>query len=85
MILFPGQLELEKMMKFAMILGLPLSVIGLILYAPPLQKLLVALLGNPARIGAAIIFAAGWALLLGHLLFHLGMKTGENQSGEPSR
>ncbi|MDA8305350.1 MAG: hypothetical protein M0Z81_00735 [Deltaproteobacteria bacterium] len=72
-------------MKFAKILGLPLSVIGLILYSPPLQKILSHIFGKDARIGAAIIFASGWALLLGYILFHLGMKTQEKESQEISR
>lgn len=72
-------------MKFAKILGLPLSVIGLILYFPPLQKVLALIFGDAARVGAAIIFASGWALLLGYILFHLGMKTQENESPEISR
>jgi hypothetical protein len=72
-------------MKFAKILGLPLSVLGLLLYFPPLQQILVRLMGDGARVGAAIIFASGWALLLGYILFHLGMKTRESEPQEISR
>ncbi|MGC9197256.1 MAG: hypothetical protein ACP5IL_17680 [Syntrophobacteraceae bacterium] len=72
-------------MKFAIILGLPLSVIGLILYCTPLQQVLSHLLGGAAQTGAAIIFASGWALLLSYILYHLGMKTQESESGEISK
>ncbi len=82
---FPANLDPEKKMKFAKILGLPLSVIGLILYCTPLQRVLTHLLGGAARTGAAILFASGWALLLGHILYHLGMKTEESRSGEISK
>lgn len=78
----PRQLDLERKMKFAKILGIPLSIIGLILYSPPLQKILVHIFGDAARIGAAIVFASGWALLLGYILFHLGMKTQKEESPE---
>ncbi len=67
-------------MKLAKFIGLPLSVIGLILYFPPLQKILVHIFGNAGHVGAAIIFASGWALLLGYILFHLGMNTREGES-----
>lgn len=62
-------------MKFAKILGLPLSVIGLILYCPPLQDFLDHLFGESGRIAGAVVFATGWALLLGYLAYNLGFQS----------
>jgi len=62
-------------MKFAKIIGLPLSIVGLILYFPPLQRILTRSFGEAGPLTAAVIFASGWALLLGYLVFNLGMKS----------
>ncbi len=62
-------------MKFAVILGLPLSIIGLILYFPPIQDLLNLYFGEPGRVTGAVVFATGWALLLGYLAFNLGAQS----------
>lgn len=67
-------------MKFAVILGLPLSIVGLILYFPPVQKVLMQFFGEAGRLTGAVIFASGWALLLGYLVFNLGMRSQKKRS-----
>ncbi len=62
-------------MKFAEIVGLSLSITGLILYLPPLQNFLFKFFGEPGRLIAAVMFASGWALLFVALLFHLGVQS----------
>ncbi len=62
-------------MKFAWIIGLPLSIIGLILYSPPVLEWLTPIWGESGRLGTLITFAVGWALLFGYLVFNLGMQS----------
>ena len=62
-------------MKFARKIGFPLSIIGLILYSPPLVKWLTIRCGDIGRLGGLILFAIGWALLLGDLAFNLGIQS----------
>lgn len=62
-------------MKFSMILGLPLSILGLILSFPPLQTLLGSRFGEIGGAGGTVMFASGWALLAAYLAFNLGMES----------
>jgi hypothetical protein len=62
-------------MKFAKMIGLPLTVIGLILYFPPIQQALAYSFGESAELTGPIIFASGWALLLGYIAFNLGKES----------
>lgn len=66
-------------MKFAKILGLPLSVLGLILYLQPMRGVVARFLGGAGLYVGAVIFATGWALLLGYLMFNLGMETRQKE------
>jgi len=52
-----------------------MSIAGSILYFPPLQRVLTRLFGEAGPLSAAVIFASGWALLLGYPAFDLGMKS----------
>ncbi len=67
-------------MKFAKILGFPLSVIGLILYSPPVYNFLARQFGDYGRLSGAVIFALGWALLLGYVVFEFGMRIQKDRS-----
>jgi hypothetical protein len=60
-------------MKFALRIGYPLSFAGLVLYFPPLVQWLRPRYGQIGELGGLILFAIGWALLLAHLAFRLGI------------
>ena len=61
-------------MKFARKIGYPLSFAGLVLYFPPLVKWLRPRYGEIGGLGGLILFAIGWALLLAHLAYRLGIE-----------
>lgn len=65
------------MIRFAKIIGLALTIAGVILYVPPLYDLLMQSFGEAGRLTAPITYASGWALLLGCLAFNLGMHNGK--------
>ncbi len=62
-------------MQFAKKIGLPLSIAGLVLYFPPLQTVLTQFFGEAGPLTVKIIFASGWALLLGYVAFNLGIES----------
>ncbi len=69
-------------MEFAKILGFPLTLIGLILYSPPLQDLFARAFGPSASLSGLVVFAVGWALLLGYAAFNLGRESQEKKETE---
>jgi len=60
-------------MKFARKIGYPLSFAGLVLYFPPLVKWMRPRLGEIGVLGGLVVFAIGWALLLAHFAYRLGI------------
>ena len=62
-------------MKLVRYFGVPMSVLGLVLYSPPVVSCLTPLCGEGDKLAGLITFAVGWALLFGDLVFHLGMET----------
>lgn len=60
-------------MSFARLAGYPLSLPGIILYSPPVERSLYMLYGEAGRLSGLIVFSAGWGLLLAYLVFNLGM------------
>ena len=61
-------------MKFVKIFGFILTLVGLGLSFPPVAKGLAVNLGEVGSNGGLVIFAVGWALLLGSLAFHMGFE-----------
>jgi hypothetical protein len=66
-------------MKWVRIIGFPLSALGLVLYSPPLVRLFTTMWGDSGRVGGLIVFAVGWAMLLGDLVFHMGFNAPDNK------
>ncbi|MGA7876755.1 MAG: hypothetical protein WCA08_13925 [Desulfoferrobacter sp.] len=62
-------------MKLLRRIGFLLTLVGLVLYSPPVSKVLIAAWGKIGEIQGVIIFAIGWALLLADLVFHLGKQS----------
>ena len=62
-------------MKLLRRIGFLLTLVGLVLYSPPVSKALVAALGKAGELQGVILFAIGWSLLLADLVFHLGKQS----------
>lgn len=60
-------------MDFARLLGYPLSILGIVLYSPPLEKWLSTIYGKAGSLSGLVVFAVGWALLFSYLVYNLGM------------
>lgn len=61
-------------MKFVKIFGFILTLAGLGLSFPPVAAALAVNLGELGSNGGLVVFAVGWALLLGALAFHVGLE-----------
>ncbi|MEJ2657736.1 MAG: hypothetical protein P8012_11160, partial [Desulfobacterales bacterium] len=62
-------------MKRVKKLGFSLSLVGLIMYIPPVMKSVTLLFGETiARFGGVVSFAVGWAILGAALAFSAGFK-----------
>jgi hypothetical protein len=61
-------------LKFVKIVGFIFTVIGLGLSFPPVAKALTFSFGQVGDRGGLVIFAVGWALLFGHLIYTLGLE-----------
>ncbi|RJR34814.1 MAG: hypothetical protein C4576_25770 [Desulfobacteraceae bacterium] len=61
-------------MKFVKITGFVLTLIGLFLSFPPVAKALTTKFGMIGGNGGLVIFAVGWALLLGNLAYSMTME-----------
>lgn len=61
-------------MKFVKIAGFILTVLGLGLSFPPVAKSLTLSFGKVGGNGGLVIFAVGWALLLGHLAYNMTLE-----------
>lgn len=62
-------------MKLLRRIGFLLTLVGLVLYSPPVSKVLVAAWGKAGELQGVILFAIGWSLLLADLVFHLGKQS----------
>jgi hypothetical protein len=70
----------REKMKFATIVGVPLTVAGLVLSFPPLQEVLTKAFGETGYLSGSVVFASGWALIAGFLAFNLGKQSQEDIS-----
>lgn len=61
-------------MKFVKIVGFVLTLAGLFLSFPPVARALTFNFGMIGGNGGLVIFAVGWALLLGHLAYSMTME-----------
>jgi len=61
-------------LKFIKIVGVILTVAGLCLSFPPVARALTLNFGKVGGDGGLVIFAVGWALLLGHLAYTMTLE-----------
>jgi hypothetical protein len=61
-------------LKFIKIVGFILTVVGLCLSFPPVAKALTFNFGQVGDRGGLVVFAVGWALLFGHLIYTMGLE-----------
>jgi len=61
-------------LKLVKITGFVLTLVGLFLSFPPVARVLAFNFGMIGGNGGLVIFAVGWALLLGHLAYSMSME-----------
>ncbi len=60
-------------MELAKKIGYLLSILGIILFFPPISHQLTARFGQPGYLSGPVTFAVGWGLLAAYLAFQSGL------------